>query len=297
MGQYSCLHTPSQAGLLSVFTVRVPRLPVLSAPVCVFTVRCTPIPSQRESESVTGWAALLPLYLRCESHGLLSAPVCVCTVRGTPIPSQRESCWAAQQRTKDAAAAHERRARAASAPPRAQCRACHARITPSCTIWAQASTRRRMFARASCGRLRRIFGRHRCGRDSGPFLQLWAARNEARLAGMVRLGEEGGGGLTRDAALRNRRLHLFGQTCAAVGSGCARCAGAHRTAVNVGFNVGGEGDAGCAGVRECEPVQLLHHAQQHSDWSCASLDCHCSVFPAIAAPLREGGWVCWRTGG
>jgi hypothetical protein len=38
MGQYSCLHTPSQAGLLSVFTVRVPRLPVLSAPVYVFTV-------------------------------------------------------------------------------------------------------------------------------------------------------------------------------------------------------------------------------------------------------------------
>ena len=145
------LSTYSVTGwLLSVFTVRVPQaaltvrgtpipsqresesvtgraallplylrceslgLTVLSAPVCVCTVRGTPIPSQRESESVTGWAALrlLPLYLRCESHGLRSAPVCVCAVRGTPIPSQRESCWAAQQRTKDAAAAHERRARA-----------------------------------------------------------------------------------------------------------------------------------------------------------------------------------------
>ena len=59
-------------------------LPVLSAPVChgEFTVRGTPIPSQRESESITGWAALMPLYLRCESHGLPMR---------TPIPSQRES--------------------------------------------------------------------------------------------------------------------------------------------------------------------------------------------------------------
>ena len=112
MGQYSCLHTQSQAGCSVYLRCESHGLPVLSAPVCVCTVRGTPIPSQRESESVTSWAALLPLYFQCESHGLRSAPVCVCAVRGTPIPSQRESCWAAQQRTKDAAAAHERRARA-----------------------------------------------------------------------------------------------------------------------------------------------------------------------------------------
>ena len=91
MGQYSCLHTQSQAGCSVYLRCESHGLPVLSAPVCVYTVRGTPIPSQRESESVTCWAALLPLYLRRESQGLLSAPIYVCTVRGTPIPSQRES--------------------------------------------------------------------------------------------------------------------------------------------------------------------------------------------------------------
>jgi hypothetical protein len=63
------LSTYSVTGwLLSVFTVRVPR--------AALTVRGTPIPSQRESESVTGWAARVRV-----RHGLGCSAATVFTVR------------------------------------------------------------------------------------------------------------------------------------------------------------------------------------------------------------------------